>query len=154
MEDAAISIHAPRMGRDYRTQWRKPWPRHFNPRAPYGARRDLMRTALSIIFISIHAPRMGRDNTAAILAAQRAQFQSTRPVWGATITGLAAQVQATKFQSTRPVWGATGRVNIRAAAQAISIHAPRMGRDALREDSRKLRHVFQSTRPVWGATRA
>ena len=79
------------------------------------------------------------------------EFQSTRPVWGATQsvrrkrsirknfnprapcgarpvrfkTGLVMDV----FQSTRPVWGAT-----------------------MTKDMSDPRYQFQSTRPVWGAT--
>ena len=125
---------------------------HFNPRAPYGAR--LPKTPLQ---------------TAG------ATFQSTRPVWGATITAVTIpsiicdfnprapygarrltsllSCDPAKFQSTRPVWGATPVAPaLQRDADAISIHAPRMGRDAavrlLPLPSRK----FQSTRPVWGAT--
>ena len=40
------------------------------------------------------------------------------------------------------------------AGVAISIHAPRMGRDALVRAFNGKSRGFQSTRPVWGATRA
>ena len=36
------------------------------------------------INISIHAPRVGRDALVGAILIQRQQFQSTRPVWGAT----------------------------------------------------------------------
>ena len=61
---AVISIHAPRVGRDRCWSARTSRPRHFNPRAPCGARqlkRDLIHVAK--------------------------RFQSTRPVWGATGNG-------------------------------------------------------------------
>jgi len=35
-----------------------------------------------------------------------------------------------KFQSTRPAWGATFSVGIVYAQDGVSIHAPRVGRDA------------------------
>ena len=79
-----------------------------------------------------------------------------------------------KFQSTRPVWGATLHfrkhyiiiiVSIHAPRVGrdlrprdidlwvnVSIHAPRVGRDFAGSCSVKLPRVFQSTRPVWGAT--
>ena len=57
----AISIHAPRVGRDRRV---------FIPH--------------STIEISIHAPRVGRDQMAFEYTAHYSIFQSTRPVWGAT----------------------------------------------------------------------
>ena len=59
------------------------------------------------------------------------QFQSTLPVWGATILLNKIKILC-EFQSTLPVWGATYWHNI----------------------SFTLREVFQSTLPVWGATPA
>ena len=56
-----ISIHAPRVGRD---------PKPYN--------------LLCCVQISIHAPRVGRDFFASSLSSPSLQFQSTRPVWGAT----------------------------------------------------------------------
>ncbi len=56
------------------------------------------------------------------------KLQSPRPVWGATAP-TPASAACTVFQSTRPVWGATQRsVGVHRVA-AISIHAPRVGRD-------------------------
>ena len=124
--------------------------------------------------ISIHAPRMGRDQRRCGCLSSTWQFQSTRPVWGATDpffsfpTSLCISIHAPRmgrdsidipirflvirFQSTRPVWGATLESLCAVAGEGISIHAPRMGRDpaGLRRTSR--RGPFQSTRPVWGAT--
>ena len=58
-----------------------------------------------------------------------ASFQSTRPGWGATQARRGGFTRTVEFQSTRPVWGAT-LVEIHIAfAIAISIHAPRVGRD-------------------------
>ena len=56
------------------------------------------------------------------------------------------------FQSTLPVWGATIQLTYTTTVEDISIHAPRVGSDraALRLVPRLL--VFQSTLPVWGAT--
>ena len=55
----------------------------FNPRAPCGA-RHVFAFVLIVVLV----------------------FQSTRPVWGATINA-AAHISKCMFQSTRPVWGAT-----------------------------------------------
>ena len=81
----------------------------------------------------------------------RQRFQSTRPVWGATIT-LAKHRAIAKFQSTRPVWGATTITGLRTVLAVISIHAPRVGRDAAATLPGIVGNAFQSTRPVWGAT--
>ena len=78
-----ISIHAPRAGRD---------PEHHGGRRRRG--------------ISIHAPRAGRDEAA-----------------------LPVVSEALEFQSTRPVRGATRALQHRLAVRLISIHAPRAGRD-------------------------
>ena len=40
-----------------------------------------------------------------------------------------------EFQSTRPVWGATRLERLARAAQMISIHAPRVGRDLEDDDN-------------------
>ena len=79
-----VSIHAPRTGRDLPSHGAPPRGiRGFNPRAPYGARHD-----------SESACRAMRE------------FQSTRPVRGATEWGV-GKTYYIEFQSTRPVRGAT-----------------------------------------------
>ena len=101
----------------------------FNPRAPCGARPGRQGPHRQGLHISIHAPRVGRDRAARRLAkavilnfnprapcgarplpVHRAdrlvQFQSTRPVWGATFQ-IGSILVPRAFQSTRPVWGAT-----------------------------------------------
>ena len=58
------------------------------------------------------------------------EFQSTHPVWGATLSAWVRVVTSIRFQSTHPVWGAT-------SPAFYDVH----------------RKIFQSTHPVWGATR-
>ena len=102
---------------------------NFNPRAPYGARREKLSVLLGKVL-----------------------FQSTRPIRGATFNDVAEGLAATQFQSTRPIRGATvspkatvditKHFNPRAPYGArqkdavpnhglimISIHAPHTGRD-------------------------
>ena len=56
-------------------------------------------------------------------------FQSTLPVWGATLS-TCRRWKWHRFQSTLPVWGATnGGVGL-PLGSGISIHAPRVGSDA------------------------
>ena len=124
---------------------------HFNPRAPHGARLAPCIAQLLPVVISIHAPRMGRDGSGAgsglssadfnpraphgarrptaLFAVGLLTFQSTRPAWGATPTATAVTMSPAGFQSTRPAWGATGAQQLERRRLAISIHAPRMGRD-------------------------
>ena len=154
-----ISIHAPRVGRDARTFGPAIESTiHFNPRAPCGARLFVANGFYKNKTISIHAPRVGRDSHPIFLSAATThfnprapcgarrvgaafllcfqQFQSTRPVWGATTRTGRPEI-APPFQSTRPVWGATlHQVCYLVNAAGISIHAPRVGRDCPGIDAR------------------
>ena len=123
-----ISIHAPRMGSDFRRPSRSCRFRHFNPRSPDGERLALMRSPGMISSISIHAPRMGSDPVFWHGNHPASEFQSTLPGWGATHCGI---------RGCRPV--------------VISIHAPRMGSDWFHV-SGVPKMAFQSTLPGWGAT--
>ena len=57
----------------------------FNPRSPCGERRTATRRDITRYTISIHAPRVGSDFVLYILYHKLAIFQSTLPVWGATL---------------------------------------------------------------------
>ena len=59
--------------------------------------------------ISIHAPRVGGDRENVGYVTETWEFQSTPPVWGATVE-LLEYIEQSVFQSTPPVWGATGPV--------------------------------------------
>ena len=76
------------------------------PRAPCGARQRRLR-----------------------MADENKQFQSTRPVRGATLTRAGLRPHRWQFQSTRPVRGATVKMHMPRKCFAVSIHAPRAGRD-------------------------
>ena len=107
---------------------RVPSPECFNPRAPCGARRIAGNTI-----------------------DRKIEFQSTRPVWGATLANLSSTASM-MFQSTRPVWGATRRLDITPdVVTAFQSTRPVWGATR-RLVSYYNRHLFQSTRPVWGAT--
>ena len=79
-----ISIHAPHAGRDYLQSLHRVTPSDFNPRAPCGARQYRRYMQMQQENISIHAPHAGRDVTATALAREPDEFQSTRPMRGAT----------------------------------------------------------------------
>ena len=102
-----ISIHAPRAGRDT---------------AP----------ASHCIAggISIHAPRAGRDHPVQVLVEGHGDFNPRAPC-GARLPPLRGQDGRREFQSTRPVRGATVAASGRSFFAPISIHAPRAGRDLL-----------------------
>ena len=145
-----VSIHAPRAGRDSGKAPRSLTMGGFNPRAPRGARPN--------------TPVHGLTGD---------MFQSTRPARGATLCDAEA-IPPNGFQSTRPARGATALEIDVMLCDAVSIHAPRAGRDdnrlgphrwrggfnpraprgarRLRIFRRRWRHRFQSTRPARGAT--
>ena len=150
----SISIHAPHAGRDDSRPSKEPRQgRHFNPRAPCGARR-LQETIFDL----------------------KMEFQSTRPMRGATygeelafwdeiisihapLAGRDPQqwqmpLTAFLFQSTRPARGATAGNFYQWRGGTISIHAPREGRDFLMRSKKPTTTKFQSTRPARGATRS
>ena len=124
--------------------------------------------------ISTHAPHTGRDAQKQTAYTAMAQFQSTRPIWGATRhrtwTGsrplyfnprapygarqisLPLQRRGNLYFNPRAPYGARRPGSAYAARSGrISIHAPHTGRDvALCYSGGTFR--FQSTRPIRGAT--
>ena len=79
-------------------------------------------------------------------------FQSTHPVWGATVHDELVALGFINFNPRTPCGvrrdsGADGKFTVK-----ISIHAPRVGCDTLFCLGVGLLPVFQSTHPVWGAT--
>ena len=123
-----VSIHAPRVGRDLAHELGHMQMHRFNPRAPCGARPALHFAVKSGGRVSIHAPRVGRDH-----GKYDAAFDCTvsihAPRVGRDRSFSIQPCSAMPFQSTRPVWGATFSATSRPCASS-----------------------FQSTRPVWGAT--
>ena len=103
--------------------------RHFNPRAPRGARP--------------HRPG---------LPAVHDVFQSTRPMRGATYNGNQTMLPDSHFNPRAPC-GARLFPPVRAGHNdIISIHAPHAGRDILSLRHKGMPVIFQSTRPMRGAT--
>ena len=101
-----VSIHAPRAGRD-------------------------RSSSLIHVFstnVSIHAPRAGRDWQPSSTARTAAGFNPRAPC-GARLNDTRLVADETEFQSTRPVRGATPTPARLSHARGVSIHAPRAGRD-------------------------
>ena len=61
---------------------------YFNPRSPCGERPYGELSKITRIPISIHAPRVGSDLRLVVTLYSVAAFQSTLPVWGATLDRL------------------------------------------------------------------
>ena len=82
------------------------------------------------ISISIHAPRVGRDFMLIAPRAKRFLFQSTRPVWGATIIYM-KYGNLTVISIHAPRVGRDSAIRAERKKDYISIHAPRVGRDPI-----------------------
>ena len=104
-------------------------PRDFNPRAPCGARPLPARRHVVVVQISIHAPRVGRDYQLCKLGCAGQDFNPRAPCGARPRMRRQLSLPST-FQSTRPVWGATNAMISKGITAKISIHAPRVGRDA------------------------
>ena len=124
-----ISIHAPRVGGDPTNEAMIWIPVYFNPRPPCGGRRRNGSHRWQSNYISIHAPRVGGDADYLWFSGDSKHFnprppcggrprlhdrlqgnilfQSTPPVWGATLSRDILGWNCSVFQSTPPVWGAT-----------------------------------------------
>ena len=78
--------------------------------------------------ISIHAPHMGRDGDSIRLHLTGQGFQSTRPIWGATL--YRQKYMSGSFISIHaPHMGRDRTQGHPGPRDCISIHAPHMGRD-------------------------
>ena len=95
---------------------------------------------------------MGSDISDKSMCPAMPAFQSTLPVWGATLYYAEDDRASLEFQSTLPVWGATMVIAlVLALLWVFQSTLPVWGATALRRRSEP-RLRFQSTLPVWGAT--
>ena len=147
-----ISIHAPRVGCDWRSSTAAAMVHYFNPRTPCGVRPHLPKDLLGQQSISIHAPRVGCDDGFYQVVRYTDDFNPRTPCGVRLGTYRANSHNHAGFQSTHPVWGATppwqsaphhpGHFNPRTpcgvrplakvvfgVGHKISIHAPRVGCD-------------------------
>ena len=139
-----------------------------------GATGNRIPAAWAAPHISIHAPRAGRDRRLRLYRADP-EISIHAPRAGRDAYSRGAVLLTNQFQSTRPVRGATPESHSGVLPLHISIHAPRAGRDqGVHQRQRQHRDFnprapcgarpaagiidspdrwkFQSTRPVRGAT--
>ena len=128
-----------------------PW--HFNPRAPYGARlASLGHGAWIYTDFNPRAPYGARHVYARYLRTNF-EFQSTRPIRGATPPRSMPWARPLYFNPRAPYGARHDLLNQPYKTGDISIHAPHMGRDKRGVGCGLRAVIFQSTRPIWGATR-
>ena len=100
-----ISIHAPRVGRDG-TAGNANTVGDISIHAPRVGRDGALSQDLPGDPISIHAPRVGRDCPIRTQNEEDANFNPRAPC-GARRKSTWSRKSGIEFQSTRPVWGAT-----------------------------------------------
>ena len=100
---------------------------YFNPRIPYGM-RPLGFLVHRLDAISIHASRMGCD-WRSVHTSSRAAYFNPRIPYGMRHDHSEAVRYELAFQSTHPVWDATISPERLMPFLTISIHASRMGCD-------------------------
>ena len=101
----------------------------FNPRAPCGARHHGRGQAAAGRFISIHAPHAGRDDDKTSQCGYR-DISIHAPHAGRDTCHGRSRRTNIEFQSTRPMRGATCEEQDHPRDTQISIHAPHAGRDS------------------------
>ena len=85
--------------------------RDFNPRTPCGVRHWKPGQLTPAFTISIHAPRVGCDRTCSLTDVPDTRFQSTHPVWGATMrSATEAPGHSENFNPRTPCGVRRGRV--------------------------------------------
>ena len=125
--------------------------RYFNPRIPYGMRLSAIIMPWRTSPISIHASRMGCDSFIRFQRFMTPNFNPRIP-YGMRLSSWSAPDMFGIFQSTHPVWDATVHHAVARVLLVISIHASRMGCDVAFGPNGMTPPVFQSTHPVWDAT--
>ena len=83
--------------------------------------------------ISIHAPRVGSDLISGLPEGFNVYFNPRSPCGERRCATMEASATVI-FQSTLPVWGATIGDTVLYATENISIHAPRVGSDIFRNN--------------------
>ena len=168
-----ISTHAPLAGRDAGRSASIPSRRHFNPRAPCGARQTYQHCAFLLSYFNPRAPCGARPGGDTMIPFPD-KFQPTRPLRGATqgpeeshrtlqisthapLAGrddgpVCAAVVRDPISTHAPLAGRDGQQTDHGGHEVISTHAPLAGRDRLSSASTLHTAAFQPTRPLRGAT--
>ena len=144
--------------------------KHFNPRAPCGARPPGTRTRERNDMISIHAPRAGRDSRPALpggvvraisIHAPRAGRDAGdkyitgsncisihAPLAGCDVEHIQHTVWFSPYFNPRAPCGARQGDHLGGTPlRAISIHAPHAGRDRCRRSDRRGKYYFNPRAP-------
>ena len=127
-QKTAISIHAPRVGSDCGISDTSPYDSDFNPRSPCGERRVASRQA-----------------------AKASLFQSTLPVWGATLSFIHGYIIPQNFNPRSPCGERQTDAEEKSSCCYFNPRSP-CGERHRQQYRQRQQQKFQSTLPVWGAT--
>ena len=123
-----ISIHAPHTGRDQDCGILRVEQR-ISIHAPHTGRDGANLAPLRVSRISIHAPHTGRDPVFDEEYRIPLEFQSTRPIRGATVSIINPYYVEMDFNPRAPYGARLQALIGTVPAGFISIHAPHTGRD-------------------------
>ena len=135
-----ISIHSPRVGRDFTEADYETNGVYFNPLSPRGERLRACLPRAASLRISIHSPRVGRDLSRRGNPSRSLYFNPLSPR-GERQRILHLYDIAFIFQSTLPAWGETDDTLNDLSGKEISIHSPRVGRDTRPKDDCQYSHI-------------
>mgnify|MGYP003279298578 FL=1 len=169
-----ISIHVPREGHDLDSKKRCAISKHFNPRAPRGARPiNLDISGLTFEFqstcpargttrgcilnavsqgISIHVPREGHDGRTRPCRHSAAAISIHVPREGHDVPAQVPRLRPWDFNPRAPRGARLLLILSSCVAETISIHVPREGHDPNMGMSAYYLPQFQSTCPARGTT--
>ena len=102
--------------------------------------------------ISIHAPRVGSDCALLLLYTCSLDFNPRSPRGERRQDIVYAAKRRKDFNPRSPRGERQGTFRAVLRVSSISIHAPRVGSDAMHIPSHTDTSIFQSTLPAWGAT--
>ena len=124
----------------------------FNPRSPHGERPDRPRRNRRGLRISIHAPRTGSDKAGIAQRYYEAQFQSTLPARGATVTLPRIGHSTENFNPRSPHGERLDPDNNEVTIGTFQSTLPARGATLRTASMLSACPAFQSTLPARGAT--
>ena len=145
--DKHVSIHAPRVGCDFRRAVRAQEFLEFQFTHPAWGATGVSYRRASAESVSIHAPRVGCDQRPVSSYSFCLCFNSRTPRGVRQPELLRHHQTLEQFQFTHPAWGATSSATSNSTLATVSIHAPRVGCDICISLMVKLLLSFNSRTP-------
>ena len=152
VHQGCISIHPPRVGRDFQGLPAFGLRRLISIHPPRVGRDGDVVAVQAPAVISIHPPRVGRDSRELEEQAQQVQISIHPPRVGRDSATKWSRAKNEYFNPPSPCGEGRSALEPGAVPAGISIHPPRVGRDPQDAPVSMIWDIFQSTLPVWGGT--